>query len=195
MAFQVGTYAADIACVRQDWHRRGLGKILLEASIARAYRDDFNVLMGECSPVTSLPFWLAQGFDRYGDIGEWQPVLVRRVLPRRHELPAGRPLVDVVVGFYPEAVTYGRLAHMLAPIAEHRLRGGLLADGAIQLERRVIGLTDDEPDRKDLAVRIEVDGVERCFGKAKHAGAVAAGVRRGRDYASFHMDRLEPPVI
>ncbi len=75
-----------------------------------------------------------------------------------------------------------------------KLRGAVPDDGAILLERRVIGLRDDEPARKDLAVRIDVDGVERCFGKAKHDAAVAAGVRRGRDYASFHIHRIEPLV-
>src|SRR3546814_8147151 len=55
---------------------------------------------------------------------------------------------DIVIGFYPETATYGR--GPVPPIASHRIRGSRLDDGTIMLERRVIGLCDDEPEGKDL---------------------------------------------
>jgi GNAT superfamily N-acetyltransferase len=66
-AFQVGNYSADIVCVREDLQGQGLGTKLFEASLARAIRDDVNLLTGECSPPTSLSFWEKHGFERYGD--------------------------------------------------------------------------------------------------------------------------------
>ncbi len=43
VAFQVGNYAAEIACVRQDFQRQGLGKKLFKAALARAKRANVNV--------------------------------------------------------------------------------------------------------------------------------------------------------
>src|SRR5689334_16641279 len=67
VAFQVGNYAADIACVRGDVQRQGLGTELFEASLARARRDNVNVLSGQCSPTSSFPFWQRLGFERYNE--------------------------------------------------------------------------------------------------------------------------------
>src|SRR3546814_14545232 len=76
-------------------------------------------------------------------------------------------------------LTYGR--GPVPPIASHRIRGSRLDDGTIMLERRVIGLCDDEPEGKDLAVKIEVDGEVRCFCKAKYEEAEEAGVTRSEE--------------
>lgn len=70
VAYQVGDYAAAISNVRKDWQRKGLGTTLLHASVERAYRDNVNILEGEYSPRTSLPFWEKHGFVRYGDLSE-----------------------------------------------------------------------------------------------------------------------------
>ena len=103
VAFQVGDYAADIACVRRDCQRQGLGTELFEASLARAVRDDINVLSGECAPISSLPFWEAKGFERYEG---GHSVFVRRILQRTLEIPAASSIASVVVTFYPEEVGY-----------------------------------------------------------------------------------------
>jgi GNAT superfamily N-acetyltransferase len=184
VAFQVSDHAADIACVRKDRQRQGLGTELFKASLARAIRDDVVVLAGECAPRTSLPFWQKHGFVRYGDMSEWAPITVRLVLQRSHAIPQDRPTVEVTIGFYPEAATY---RDNVPPIAVHSLRGARLDSGVIMLERRVIGVRSDEPNG-DLAVKIEVDGVQRCFCKAKYDKAVEAGVQPDRDGRAFYVD-------
>jgi GNAT superfamily N-acetyltransferase len=189
VAFQVGEYAADIACVRKDQQRQGLGTELFEASLARAIRDDVNVLSGECSPRTSLPFWEKQGFERYGDLSEWGKITVRRVLQRSLDIPQNLPNSNVTVSFYPEAAIYPR---DVPSIAVHYVCGARLEDGVVKLERRVIGLMDDEPEGKDLAVKIEVDGELRCFCKAKYDEAEEAGVQRDRMGGAFFVDAIEP---
>src|SRR3546814_5339544 len=80
------------------------------------------------------------------------------------------------------------------PISSHRIRGSRLDDGTIMLERRVIGLCDDEPEGKDLAVKIEVDGEVRCFCKAKYEEAEEAGVTRDWKGGAFYLDVVEPTV-
>ncbi|MFB0872671.1 GNAT family N-acetyltransferase [Sphingobium sp. sgz301303] len=190
VAVQVGDYAPDIVSVRKDCRRQGLGDALFAASLQRAMDDNVNVLSIECSPRSSWTFWQRHGFERFGDLREWGTITARRILSRSFDLPADLPTADVVIGFYPEAATYG--SGPVPPIASHRVRGGRIDDGAIMLERRVIGLCDDEPEGKDLAVKIEVDGEVRCFCKAKYEEAEEAGVTRDWKGGAFYIDAVEP---
>jgi GNAT superfamily N-acetyltransferase len=66
VAFQVGHYGADIINVRKDRQGEGFGTAPLEASVARACRDNVNVLDVECAPRSSLAFWEKHGFERRG---------------------------------------------------------------------------------------------------------------------------------
>lgn len=190
IAVQVGDYAADIVSVSKDCRRQGLGDALFAASLQRAMDDNVNVLSIECSPRSSWTFWQRHGFERFGDLSEWGAITARRILPRSFDLPADLPTADVVIGFYPEVAIYGR--GPIPPIASHPVRGSRLDDGAIMLERRVIGLCDDEPERKDLAVKIEVDGEVRCFCKAKYEEAEEVGVIYDRKGGAFYIDAVEP---
>lgn len=190
VAVQVGDYAADIVSVRKDYRRQGLGDALFAASLQRAMDDNVNVLSIECSPRSSWTFWQRHGFERFGDLSASGKITARRILPRSFDLPAGLPTVDVVIGFYPEAATYGRGPVPL--IASHRIRGSHLDDGAIMLERRIIGLCDDEPEGKDLVVKIEIDGEVRCFCKAKYDEAGQAGVTRDWKGGAFYIDVVLP---
>lgn len=189
VAFQVGSYAPAIANVRKDWRRQGLGDMLFAASIQRAHADNVNLLSIECSPRSSWSYWQRHGFERYGDMREWGKLTARRVLARAFDVPPELPEVHVVIGFYPEAATYGR---DVPPLAVHPVRGGRLDDGAIMLERRVIALSDDEPEGKNLAVKIEVDGELRYFSKAKYEEAAEAGVIHDRHGGTFYVDYVEP---
>lgn len=100
VAFQVGQHAADIANVRKDRQGEGFGTALLEAAVARAYRDGINVLDVECAPATSLTFWQRHGFERYSQRGQ---IRARRVLHRSTELPSDLPR-------YPVTITLGRFS-------------------------------------------------------------------------------------
>jgi GNAT superfamily N-acetyltransferase len=189
VAFQVGDYAADIVSVRKEHRRQGLGDALFAASLDRAVEGNVNVLSIKCMPRNSWPFWRRHGFERYGDMSEWGEITARRVLPRPFEIPPELPSADVTISFYPEAATYPR---DVPPVSVHQVRGGRLDGGAIMLERRVIGLCHDEPEGKDLAIKIEVDGVLRCFGKANHDEAEEAGVTRDWKGGAFFIDAVEP---
>lgn len=190
VAVQVGDYAPDIVSVRKDCRGKGLGDALFAASLRRAMDDNVNVLTIECSPRSSWSFWQRHGFERFGDLSEWGKITARRILPKSFDLPDDLPAVDVTVSFYPEAATY---RHGDVPaIATHRLRGRRLDDGAIMLERRIIALCDDEPEGKDIAVKIEVGGEARCFCKAKYGEAEEAGVRRDWKGGAFYIDAVEP---
>jgi GNAT superfamily N-acetyltransferase len=189
VAFQVGDYAADIVSVRKEFRRQGLGDALFAASLDRAIEDNVNILSIECMPRNSWSFWQRHEFERYGDMSEWGKITARRVLPRSFDIPAELPRSEVTISFYPEAAIYPR---DVPPIAVHQVSGGRLDDGAMMLERRIVGLCNDEPEGKDLAIKIEIDGVLRCFGKAKHDEAGEAGVIRDSKGGAFYIDVIEP---
>jgi GNAT superfamily N-acetyltransferase len=187
VAFQLGHYAPSIANVRKDKQGQGFGTALLDASLARAHDDDVNVLDVECSPRTSLTFWEKHGFERYGDMSDWGKLTARRILNRSFELPSDAPRVPVTITFYPERIKYACDEHV-EPIAVHCVSGARLPDGAVMLERRVIGL-DDGPG--NLVIKIEIDGEERYFDKAKYDDAEDAGVRHDWRGDNFYLDAVE----
>ena len=189
VAFQVGDYATDILCVRKDRQRRGFGTALFKSSLARAMKDNLNVLAGECSPQSSLPFWQKQGFERDHDPSGYGKISVRKVLQREYDVPAGLPKVKVTISFYPEAALY---RPNVSPLEVNHLVGSLDSSGAIKISRRVIGLADDEPENRDLVVKIVVNGVERCFRKAKHPEAEAVGVLYESKDRTFYIDEVAP---
>lgn len=186
VAFQVGEYSADILLVRKEYRKCGMATSLVEASIKRAIAANVNVLSVECKPETSLKFWKKVGFKEYSDPRHPDDLMVRRELPRTYVLPSNMPPVEAVIGFYLEEALYDRTQYI--PIVEHRVAGVRL-DGSIMLERRVIGLCDVPPGQ-DLAIKIEVNGVERCFCKAKYAKGV--GVQRDCFGHTFFIDCINP---
>jgi GNAT superfamily N-acetyltransferase len=188
VAFQVGEYSAKILSVRKDYRECGMATSLVEASITRAKPANVNVLSVECKPETSLKFWEQMSFKKYSDPRQPDALTVRRVLPRTFGLPSNSSPVEVVIGFYPEAALYDRIQY----IAEHRVAGVHDLDGSIMLERRVIGLCDDVSPGTDLAIKIEANGVERCFCKAKRDDARDVGVQRDCFGDTFFIDRVKP---
>jgi len=64
----------------------------------------------------------------------------------------------------------------------------MLEDETVMLAERLIGML---PPYGDLAVRIEVNGEERCFCKAKHDAAVDAGVRYDSPGRNFFLDVIK----
>lgn len=189
VAFQIGDYATDILCVKKERRRRGFGAELFKSSLARAMRDNLNVLAGECSPESSLPFWQKQGFERYHDPNRCGTITVRKVLQREYDVPAGLPKVEVSISFYPEEVRYRT---NVSPLKVNHLVGGVESNGTIKIPRRVIVLTNDEHENHDLVVRIVVDGVERCFCKAKYQEAKAVGVLYEYRDDTFYIDEIAP---
>lgn len=188
VAFQLGEHAADIMSVRKDCRRMGMGQALFEASLQRAMGNDVNVFEGQCEPTGSLDFWQRMGFKRYHDPQRPHDVMVRYILPRSFDLPVDARRVPVVIGFYPEAALDD---DRVFAIDEYHLEGAVLDDGSIMLDRRVLCLNGNEPEGKDLVINIEVDGKERCFGKAKHEEAQEAGVVRDGPGNAFYIDAIK----
>ncbi len=190
VAFQVGAYAPDIACVREELQKQGLGSALFKAALARARRDDIDVMYGECAPKTSWPFWQKHGFERYRQRNMPNAFTVRLILKRTFPLLDRAREARVSISFLPEDALYN---DGVGPLGVHEVMGARLPDGRVQLSERVIGFWGDEPEGRDLAVRIVVDGVEVCFVKAKYPEAAAAGVEVGDRL--FFIDVVVPKAV
>lgn len=190
VAFQLGKYSASILSVRRDYRKMGLGTALVQASIKRAFMDNVNALSVQCEPESSLGFWKRMGFVQYDDPDFPDHVNARLMLPRSFELPETPSPIDVVIGFYPESAIYGG-ATDVQPIAEHHVKGVRGIDGSIMLDKRVIGISHGGSVHRDIAIKIEVDGVIRCFCKGKHEPAKAIGVQRDWSGGTFFIDSIE----
>lgn len=188
VAFQVGTYAPDILCVRQDRQGQGLGSTLFAATLARAEADDVVILDITCMPRESLSFWRKQGFEPTGPVLEWGEIPARRILGRTFQLPDDLPKAQVEVLFHSEQALYD---DTIGPFDSQIVTGAVMADGEIALERRVIGVS---PDSRDLAVKLLVDGRELCFCKAKYPEAEALGIRRAKGSA-FLIDVVQSAEV
>ncbi len=186
IAFQVGNYAAEIACVRKEFQRRGLGKKLFAAALARAKRDNVNVLWGECAPTSSFPFWNSLGFEQYNDPDSID-ILVRRFIKRRFKLPKGKAPAAVEIEFYPEEVLYKK---GVPAVSVHTPNATLLEDRRVFLVERVMSI--ELAGGKDLVIKIKLDGIQRCFCKAKHKEAIGAGVQYDGPGRTFYVDVIEP---
>lgn len=92
----------DIFSVKGDCRRRGLGKRLASHFIDDAKRRDLIGLVGECAPVSSMPFWKSMGFNTIrSPHGSIHPNWVGLPLPRKHLFPNGRPC-QVEISIAPE---------------------------------------------------------------------------------------------
>ena len=189
VAFQVGDYATDILCVRKDRQHCGFGTALFKSSLARAMKDNLNVLAGECSPPSSLTFWEKHGFEQYHDPSGYGKITVRKVLHRKYDVPAELTEAKVIISFYPETVLYHP---NIPPLEVNPLVGGADSNGAIKLPRRVIRYANDKPNNGDLVVRIVANGDERCFCKAKYSEAKTVGVLHQSKDNTFYIDEIAP---
>lgn len=191
VSFQVGDYEPVITSTKKTFRGCGYASALLNASVERAHRDNVNVLDIECAPRESWAFWQKRGFERYGDMSDWGKITARMVLKKNFDLPIGQPSVPVVIGYYPEEAKYER---GVRPICESEFESAKLVDGSYQLRTRALGLKDDEA-QGDLVIRIEVDGTEIYFDKAKYEGAKAVGVINDWKGNCFYVDRVTPNAV
>lgn len=187
VAFHAGEYGAYILSVRKDYRKRGLGTALVIASIERAKRDNVNVLSVQCEPKKSLAFWKRMGFKEYRDSHQSNQLRARFLLTRTFDLPSNLSPVEVKIGFYPEKALYEQGVRLLH---EYPVTGALDRDSSIPLKRRVVGLPSDEPEGRNLVVKIEVNGVRRCFRKAKYARDY--GVLKSEMDETYYIDRVKP---
>jgi len=174
VAFQARDEEPRLISVKRNHRRHGLGSALIVAMIKRAQAAGTPVLFDECATEEGLALCLKHGFERHYKAYEQNKVFVRLWLPPlRVELSSHLPKVSVVISFYPEAALYKKAESV--PSDMDSVTGVRLKCGEVILEQRVVGLSTGEIEN-DLVVKIEIDGAQVYFGKAKYGDE--AGVEK-----------------
>jgi GNAT superfamily N-acetyltransferase len=162
---------SSILEVRPSRRGEGIGQAFVDYLLEQSRANGEALLEIECAPPSSEQFWRLVGFE-IDD--EDRRLIGRRILKLPQPLPDG-PQVEVKVSFFHEAATYDR-ERKTAPLSEHVLTGVQGAGKVIILSEKVAHF--DLPGGKDLAVRLEVDGREVYFNKAKYSEGAARGIMR-----------------
>ncbi len=186
--FLLGKHSPDILWIVPAYRGRNIGTALFATSLQRAFDDNVNAMDIECTPPTSYGFWAKQGFIRYGPSEPWDPIHARRVLDRALTMPDGLEPTPVSLSFFPEKVLYGEVAPATS-VTE--VAGGKDRDGVIWLPHRVLALSAGGGEG-DLVVKIQVDGKELYFGKAKYDKPKALGVVHDWRGSTFYLDKILP---
>ena len=109
------------------------------------------------------------------------------VLGREFEVLPTEIKTDIEISFYPEEAAY---VDDTKPMDCHHLTSSKDAIGNFQLPYRVIGKQFLLDRGKDLVVKITVDGVRRCFCKAKRPQAKNLGVKQDFYGDVFYIDSI-----
>lgn len=180
VGFFAGSLATDaIIEVKYDLRGSGIGRALVERAVKRSKDCDERLLLVECAPITSVPFWKRMGFTLFGEEHAY------RVLPLKHELPSGAPRVDVTIRFYPEEKKWHpdvQPLHSYAPVAV-RIRAE-----EVQLAERVFFFAELHPEARDVVAEVIVGSTKVYSDKVKYPEGEQIGFKRCRN--GYQIDKI-----
>ncbi|MGB8166501.1 MAG: GNAT family N-acetyltransferase [Chthoniobacteraceae bacterium] len=179
-----GLICPGILEVRPDMRGRGIGRKLVMRRIAQARRRNECLLVIQCKPSSSIPFWQKMGFTLR--VGGKTEGLAYRILRKRNRRPAGAEPVDIRVCFYPEERKYS--GDLIAPLHTPVTSAFRLPSGVIRLTERVFVFPILHPGADDAVIEITVAGQCLYLDKAKYSGAERLGVARCQH--GFYIDEI-----
>jgi GNAT superfamily N-acetyltransferase len=183
----VGFQGQGLFEIRPDLRGRGYGRILAEHMIASRFNEGSSVIEIGIAPLTAVPFWESMGFTRVpGKDHFGSGAYAYLVLPRTFELGDGES-VPYRISFFSTGERYSDCPKACAVFEGSAER---LSHGGLQLPERAICFDPEEKGLSDPFVRIEMDGKELHFDKAKYDSSKALGVKRDQD-GRYFLDRIE----
>lgn len=181
-----GLITPGILEVRDDMRGHGIGKALVEHSLALAAEAGNDLLLIQCKPSSSIPFWQRMGFTLLSDKPTYeQENYAYRVMPRKRGPWEGVPTAQVTVEWFPETRNWDKTT---APAATQAIEGAWL-DEELELTERASFF--DRLVERDVVVRVVVDGQEWYCDKARNEDAAALGVEPCNN--GFRIDTLYRP--
>lgn len=185
-----GLVTPGILEVRNDARGRGIGKALVEHSLALAAATGEDLLWIQCEPRSSIPFWQRMGFTLLADkVAHGHPLeqgpYAYRVMPRMRGPWEGEATAQVSLEWFSERRKWDKT---LAPVATQVLQATWF-DDELELPERASFF--HRLAEGDTVVRITVDGVEWYCDKAKYEGAESLGVEVCTN--GFRVDTLYRP--
>lgn len=186
VAYQWGALVRPgILEVRYDMRRQGIGKKLVAKRVAQAEKNGQGLLVIQCKPSTSIPFWNSMGFTMFqSDEGK---NYAYRILKKKHKLPEGGNPVNVTIRVYPEKKKWEKDTLPLSVASPAAVR---TSDGVVHLEERVSILSALHRNGHAPVVEIEIDNIVKYCDKAKYETAEGLGVQRCTN--GFYIDRILP---
>ena len=171
--------------VRQDMRGKGIASKLVRHRIRQASRRDQCILVIQCKPSSSIPFWQRMGFVLFDSKSGSN--FAYRILHKKHHLPSNGVQIDVAISFFPEE----RKRHKdRIPYTVATPKAVQTPDGIIHLAERVIFFKELYPDSLDPVIEVEVANQVRFCDKAKYPEARGIGVQRC-DHG-FYIDYVLP---
>lgn len=186
----VGFEGQGLFEIRPDLRRNGYGRLLANHMIASRFEAGSTIIEIGIAPRTAEPFWGSMGFTRVpgkSHYGSGAYAYMMR-LPT-FELGAGER-VRYRISFFSADERYRDPPEAYAILEGSAER---VSDGSFQLPERAICFDPEKKRPRDPFVRIEVDGEELHFDKAKYDSSEALGVKRDTD-GFYYLDRIRADV-
>lgn len=180
-----GLVRPGILEVRYDMRGRGIGKKLVVKRIAQAAKSGQSMLVIQCKPSTSIPFWKSMGFTMFqSDEGK---NYAYRIIEKKHKLPEGGTPVSVTVRVYLEKKKWEKDTPALSVASPAAVR---TSDGVIHFKERISILSALHRNGCPPVVEIEINNVIEYCDKAKCETAEGLGVQRCTN--GFYIDQILP---
>jgi len=171
--------------VRNDWRGKGIGRIVVEHCVELALLDDEMVLVVECSPSSSIPFWEVMGFNVVeGEFGK--NAKGYRLLHKELALPCGGMKASVEISSFPEERKWKK-EDVLATVS-YSFEGVIADDGNVYLPLRASFPISLRSMSGDPVIEIIIDGEVVCCNKVKYPDALSHGVKMCAN--GFFMDTV-----
>lgn len=181
-----GLTAPGILQVKADMRGRGIGRALVQYRIRQALRKDDDLLLIECTPSSSIPFWQKMGFTLHELDGK---TCAYRILDKALALSPGGVSIPVEIRFYAEEAKWNPLA---APLQVATPPAFVFGGGLIRLSERVHFFERIHAGIRDTVVEVFVNGKSVYRDKAKYDDASRLGLRCCRSGNGYFVDRLTP---
>ncbi|MCD9030187.1 GNAT family N-acetyltransferase [Luteimonas sp. Y-2-2-4F] len=188
-----GLSRGSILQVRSDQKGRGIGRKLVEYAIAKADAIGNAVLVIQCEPKTSIPFWRRMGFVAHRDQdrhGIRDNIYMHRLSTVEHLDVRGDDLQRVTINVYPEWMLY-RNGDIVAPDRVYYAMARLEGDRTLHLDHRVSIVAESL--LRDPVIEIELWGCTWFRDKAKRDEARDLGFLPTPNCYGWYADTLELP--
>jgi len=178
-----GLLGAGILEVRHDWRRKGIGRKLINYLIDLERKKDECVLMIQCKPSSSIPFWKRMGFKlfQYGD----RKNHAYQILKKKRQLPQNGKPIEITIRFFPEDKKWGKNLSALKVASPKAVK---MPNGFIELSERVIFFPAIYGEIRDAVIEIKIAGKILFCDKAKNPAARNLGVQWCTN--GFYVDRI-----
>ena len=179
-----GIAGIDILEVRENKRNQGIGKKLVNQRISFARKKNQNILLIECKPWESIPFWKKMGFTM-ADASSLNRKYAYLIIKRKHKLPLNGKLIDLEISIYPEEKIWNSSVHSLT---SEKPQSVITDDGIIHLEERISVPGRSLCNNKDLVVEIKIESDTLYCGKANNPKADSLGVKSCTN--GYYMDYI-----